>query len=58
MLQAAGAVFFVMGMIGKFGGLVVVIPDPVIGGLFCVMYGMITAIGMSTLKHVNMSISR
>lgn len=33
------------GVINKFGAIFIMIPDPVVGGLFCVMFGMITAFG-------------
>lgn len=34
------------GVIGKFGAIFIMVPDPVVGGLFCVMFGMITAFGI------------
>ena len=33
-------------------------PDPVIGGLFCVMFGLITGVGISNLKYCDLSSSR
>lgn len=35
----------IQGIISKFGAIFIMIPDPVIGGIFCVMFGMITAFG-------------
>jgi len=32
----------VFGMLGKFGALFVTVPDPIIGGVFMVMFGMPT----------------
>lgn len=29
----------------KFATLFIIIPDPIVGGIFCVMFGMITAFG-------------
>lgn len=57
-LQFAGIFFFLVGMIGKFGAILVLIPDPVVGGLFCVMFGMIAAVGLSNLQHANLNSSR
>jgi len=34
------------GVFSKFGALFVTIPEPLIGGIFCVMFGIITAAGL------------
>lgn len=36
-------IFF--GVLSKFGALFITIPEPIIGGIFCVMFGMISATG-------------
>lgn len=46
------------GVINKFGAVFIMIPDPVVGGLFCVMFGMITAFGLSALQYVDLRSSR
>lgn len=38
-IQVGAAMMIVMGMFGKFGALFVTIPDPIIGGVFIVMFG-------------------
>ena len=48
----------IMGLIGKFGALVVTIPTPVVGGVFCIMFSIITAVGLSTLQFVDLNSSR
>lgn len=48
----------IFSLIGKFGAVFVTIPDPIIGGLFCVTFGMITAVGLSNLQFVNLNSSR
>ena len=50
--------FMIFGMLGKFGALFVTIPDPIIGGVFMVMFGMITAVGISNLQFADMNSSR
>ena len=45
----------ILALIGKFGALFSTIPDPVIGGVFCCMFGLITAVGISNLQHVNLN---
>ena len=50
--------FMIFGILGKFGALFVTIPDPIIGGVFMVMFGMITAVGISNLQYADMNSSR
>ena len=57
-IQVAGCVAMVMGVVGKIGALFTSIPDPVVGGVFMVMFGMITAVGMSNLQYVDMTSAR
>ena len=57
-IQVGGFLFMIFGMLGKFGALFVAIPDPIIGGVFMVMFGMITAVGISNLQYADMNSSR
>lgn len=43
----------ILGIFGKFGAVFITIPDPVIGGMFLVMFGMIAAVGISNLQVMN-----
>lgn len=45
----------ILALVGKFGALFSTIPDPVIGGVFCCMFGIITAVGISNLQYVNLN---
>merc|ERR1739838_633381 len=45
-------------LFGKFGAVFTTIPDPVVAGMFFVMFGMITAVGLSSLKYVDLDSSR
>lgn len=45
-------------VIGKFGAIFILIPDSVVGGIFCVMFGMIIAFGLSTLQYVDLRSAR
>ena len=47
-----------LAVIGKFGALFTTIPDPVIGGIFIVMFGMITAVGLGTLQYADLNSMR
>uniref|UniRef100_F6R532 Solute carrier family 23 member 1-like n=1 Tax=Monodelphis domestica TaxID=13616 RepID=F6R532_MONDO len=55
---AAGCVLILMGIFGKIGAAFATIPSPVIGGMFLVMFGVITAVGISNLQYVDMNSSR
>lgn len=55
---AAGCVLLLMGMFGKIGAAFATIPTPVIGGMFIVMFGVISAVGISNLQYVDMNSSR
>ena len=58
MIQWGALVMMVLGVVGKFGALFVSIPDPIIGGVFMVMFGMIAAVGISNLQFADMNSSR
>jgi len=47
-----------LSIIGKFGALFATVPDPVIGGIFIIMFGMILAVGLSSLQYVDLSSMR
>ncbi|ADJ14880.1 uracil-xanthine permease family protein [Halalkalicoccus jeotgali] len=57
-VQVGAAIMLVVGFVGYFGQLVATIPDPIIGGLFVAMFGQIVAVGISTLKHVDLDSQR
>ena len=51
-------VVMTIGVIGKIGAVFVSIPDPIVGGIFMVMFGMIAAVGISNLQFADMNSSR
>ena len=46
------------GLCGKLGALLTLIPDPVLGGILLVSFGMVTAVGLSTLTFVDLASGR
>lgn len=58
MIQWGAFVVMTVGIIGKIGALFVSIPDPIVGGVFMVMFGMISAVGISNLQFADMNSSR
>uniref|UniRef100_A0A5F5PZA3 Solute carrier family 23 member 2 n=1 Tax=Equus caballus TaxID=9796 RepID=A0A5F5PZA3_HORSE len=57
-IVAAGCILLVLGVFGKIGAAFATIPPPVIGGMFLVMFGVIAAVGISSLQYVDMNSSR
>lgn len=45
----------VLAVFGKFGALFATIPEPIIGGVFIVMFSMVTAVGISNLQFVDLN---
>ncbi|XP_005098105.1 solute carrier family 23 member 1 [Aplysia californica] len=54
----AGVLLILLGCLGKVGALFVTIPEPVVGGMFISMFGMITAVGLSNLHFVDLTSTR
>ncbi|XP_004430889.1 PREDICTED: solute carrier family 23 member 1-like [Ceratotherium simum simum] len=57
-MVSAGCVLLLMGVFGKIGAAFATIPTPVIGGMFLVMFGVVTAVGISKLQYVDLNSSR
>ncbi|XP_067007322.1 solute carrier family 23 member 2 isoform X2 [Anabrus simplex] len=57
-IQYACILMILQGVINKFGAVFIIIPEPVVGGIFCVMFGMIAAFGLSALQYVDLNSSR
>jgi nucleobase transporter 1/2 len=56
--QVAGLILLVCGIIGKFGAVLTLIPDPIIGGSLTVVFGMVAAVGISVLQFTDLSSTR
>lgn len=57
-VQLGGLIMIVAGYIGLVGGFVQTIPDPIVGGLFLVMFAQIIGVGLSQLQHVDLNENR
>ena len=58
MIQFGGLFMVVLAVLGKFGALFAIIPEPIIGGVFIIMFGMVTAVGLSNLQFVDLNSAR
>lgn len=57
--RAAGVWLLLLGGVSpKFGALLASIPPPLVAGLFCVLFGLIAATGISVFQQADMSSSR
>ncbi|VVC27101.1 Hypothetical protein CINCED_3A010658 [Cinara cedri] len=57
-IQYASALMLIQGVVNKFGAVFIIIPEPIVGGMFCIMFGMICAFGLSALQYVQLNSSR
>ncbi|XP_033726084.1 solute carrier family 23 member 1-like [Pecten maximus] len=54
----AGIICMVFGVIGKFGAVMASLPEPVMGGVTVITFGLVVSIGLSSLQRVNLSSTR
>jgi uracil-xanthine permease len=57
-VQVGGVILIVLGIFGKFGGFAAAIPGPVVGGLYCSLFGLISAIGVQQLAKADLTSDR
>jgi uracil-xanthine permease len=57
-VQIGGLILIVLGIFGKFGGFAAAIPGPVVGGLYCSLFGLISAIGVQQLAKADLHSDR
>ena len=49
-ILVSGVLMVLMGVLGKIGAVFTTIPTPVVGGMLFIMFGVITAAGISNLQ--------
>ena len=57
-VQAGAFIMILLGTVSKFGALFTTIPQPIVGGMYCAMFGMIAAVGLSNLQFVDLNSPR
>ncbi|WP_442909349.1 uracil-xanthine permease family protein [Halovenus sp. HT40] len=57
-VQVGAVVMLIAGFVGFVGAIVTTIPDPIVGGLFVVMFAQIIGIGLSQLQYVDLNQNR
>ncbi len=57
-IQVGALLMIGLALVGKFGAVFSTIPEPIVGGMYCAMFGMIVAVGLSNLQHVDLNAAR
>jgi nucleobase transporter 1/2 len=57
-VQMGAVIMIGLSIFGKFGALFTTIPQPIVGGMYCAMFGMITSVGLSNLQFVDLNSAR
>jgi xanthine/uracil permease len=57
-VQLGALVLIALGVVGKFGALAAAIPRPVVGGLYCALFGLIAAVGVKQFAKVDLDSDR
>ncbi|MDY6826760.1 MAG: solute carrier family 23 protein [Bacillota bacterium] len=57
-VNIAVVVLLILGIVGKVGGVIATIPMPIVGGLYCLLFGMIASIGISNSAKADLSSMR
>jgi nucleobase transporter 1/2 len=57
-VMAGALLMILLGTVSKFGALFTAIPSPIVGGMYCAMFGMIASVGLSNLQFVNLNSAR
>lgn len=57
-IQWGAGIMIILGTVAKFGALFTTIPQPIVGGMYCALFGMIAAVGLSNLQFVDMNAPR
>ncbi|XP_076349439.1 solute carrier family 23 member 2-like [Tachypleus tridentatus] len=57
-IQCGAITMMLFAVLGKFGALFNTIPEPIIGGIFCVMFAIVTGVGLSNVQFIDLQSSR
>ena len=57
-VQIGAVILLFLGMFSKFGAFVATIPEPIVGALYCALFGLISAIGIQQLAKADLNSER
>ncbi len=57
-VQIAAVILILLGLLGKFGAAAASIPTPIVGGLYCALFGLISAVGIKEFTKADLNVDR
>lgn len=57
-IQVAAGLMIFFGIFNKMGAVFMTIPEPIVGGVYCIMFGIVTAVGISSVQFIDLNSSR
>jgi nucleobase transporter 1/2 len=57
-VQIGSLILILLGLFGKFGAMAAAIPQPVVGGLYCALFGLIAAVGVRQFARADLNSDR
>ena len=57
-VQIAAVILILLGLFGKFGAVAASIPTPIVGGLYCALFGLISAVGIKEFTKADLNVDR
>ncbi|MFQ6087825.1 MAG: uracil-xanthine permease family protein [Candidatus Methanofastidiosia archaeon] len=57
-VRVGATIMLILGVVGKFGGIFATIPSPIVGAMYCGLFGMIASVGLSNLMLCDMQSPR
>ena len=57
-VQIGAVILILLGLFGKFGAVAAAIPKPVVGGLYCALFGLISAVGVRQFAKCDLNSDR
>ena len=54
-IQYGSIIMILLGLFPFIGAVLLTIPEPIVGGVYCVMFGTITAVGLSNVQFVDLN---
>jgi uracil-xanthine permease len=57
-VQIAAVILILLGLFGKFGAVAATIPTPIVGGLYCTLFGLISAVGIKEFTKCDLNVDR
>jgi solute carrier family 23 (nucleobase transporter), member 1 len=57
-IQCGAMVMILVGVVSKVSGLLASMPGALVGGIYCCVFGLIVAVGLSTLQYVDLNSER